>query len=159
MEKSRSYLIEAFEYVNAIVDISLADSFFEASAESQEINERNEMASQGAISSIKKAIQSLIEYIKSLIKKFSDFIKNKFMTKSEKDDYKKVKEAGYDETSESNTVKYYALKMQDGSGFTWQGMHQVGLSGFGVDEVVEMTINCIFTKKPEFSETLTVNGG
>ena len=73
--------------------------------------------------------------------------------------WKKVKAAGYDETSESNTVKYYALKMQDGSGFTWQGMHQVGLSGFGVDEVVEMTINCIFTKKPEFSETLTVTGG
>ena len=92
MEKSRSYLIEAFEYVNAIVDISLADSFFEASAESQEINERNQMASQGAISSIKKAVRSLIEYIKSLIKKFSDFIKNKFMTKSQKDDYKKVKE-------------------------------------------------------------------
>nr|DAQ47832.1 MAG TPA: hypothetical protein [Caudoviricetes sp.] len=38
-------------------------------------------------------------------------------------------------------------------------MHQVGLSGFGVDEVVEMTINCIFTKKPKFSETLTVTGG
>ena len=53
----------------------------------------------------------------------------------------------------------FRSKMQDGSGFTWQGMHQVGLSGFGVDEVVEMTINCIFTKKPEFSETLTVNGG
>ena len=82
-----------------------------------------------------------------------------FTANYNKDDYKKVKEAGYDETSESNVDKYYALKMQDGSGFTWQGMHQVGLSGFGVDEVVEMTINCIFTKKPEFSETLTVNGG
>lgn len=92
MEKSRSYLIEAFEYADAIVDISLADSFFEASAESQEINERNEIASQGAISSIKKAIRSLIEFIKDLIKKFSDFIKNKFMTKSEKDEYKKIKE-------------------------------------------------------------------
>lgn len=82
-----------------------------------------------------------------------------FTANYNKDDYKKVKEAGYDESSESNTVKYYALKMQDGSGFSWQGMHQVGLSGFGVDEVVEMTINCIFTKKPAFSETLTITGG
>nr|DAJ77591.1 MAG TPA: hypothetical protein [Caudoviricetes sp.]DAL93055.1 MAG TPA: hypothetical protein [Caudoviricetes sp.]DAT71019.1 MAG TPA: hypothetical protein [Caudoviricetes sp.] len=38
-------------------------------------------------------------------------------------------------------------------------MHQVGLSGFGVDEVVEMTINCIFHSTPKFSESLTVNGG
>ena len=76
-----------------------------------------------------------------------------------KTDYAAVKAAGYDDTSESNVDKYYALKMQDGSGFTWQGMHQVGLSGFGVDEVVEMTINCIFHSTPKFSESLTVNGG
>nr|DAQ27697.1 MAG TPA: hypothetical protein [Caudoviricetes sp.]DAV46188.1 MAG TPA: hypothetical protein [Caudoviricetes sp.] len=38
-------------------------------------------------------------------------------------------------------------------------MHQVGLSGFGVDEVVEMTINCIFHTKPKFVKALTINGG
>ena len=59
-----------------------------------------------------------------------------FTANYNKADYTKVKAASYDETSDSNTVKYYALKMQDGSGFTWQGMHQV-----------------------EFSETLTVTGG
>ena len=32
-----------------------------------------------------------------------------FTANYNKTDYKKVKEAGYDETSESNTVKYYAL--------------------------------------------------
>ena len=48
-----------------------------------------------------------------------------FTANYNKTDYKKVKEAGYDETSESNAVKYYALKMQDGSGFTWQGDHQL----------------------------------
>lgn len=82
-----------------------------------------------------------------------------FTANYNKDDYKKVKDTGYDEASESSAVKYYALKMQDGSGFTWQGMHQVGLSGFGVDEVVEMTINCIFTEKPKFIEDLVINGG
>ena len=82
-----------------------------------------------------------------------------FTANYNKTDYAAVKAAGYDDTSESNVDKYYALKMQDGSGFTWQGMHQVGLSGFGVDEVVEMTINCIFHSTPKFSESLTVNGG
>ena len=36
-----------------------------------------------------------------------------FTANYNKTDYKKVKEAGYDETSESNAVKYYALKMQE----------------------------------------------
>lgn len=81
-----------------------------------------------------------------------------FTANYNKDDYKKVKGAGYDETSESNVDKYYALKMQDGSGFTWQGTHLVGLSGFGVDEVVEMTVNCIFHSTPKFSDQLTIAG-
>lgn len=91
MDECALYLIEALEYTDAIVDISLADSFFENSAEAQEINDRNEAASQGAIASIKKAFQKLINAIKTLIKNFTDFIKNKLMTKSQKDEYKKVK--------------------------------------------------------------------
>lgn len=82
-----------------------------------------------------------------------------FTANYNKTDYASVKATAYDETSESNKDKYYALKMQDGSGFTWQGMHQVGLSGFGVDEVVEMTINCIFHTKPTFTEDLKINQG
>lgn len=74
-------------------------------------------------------------------------------------DYKKVSESGYDDTSDSNEDKYYALKMGDGSGFTWKGMHQVGVSSFGVDEVVEMPVNCIMKTKPKFSQNLTINGG
>lgn len=71
-------------------------------------------------------------------------------------DFESVSKLGYDDTSESNTVKYYALKLGDGSGFTWQGMHQVGVSGFGVDEVVEMPINIIMKTKPKFNKTLTI---
>lgn len=82
-----------------------------------------------------------------------------FTANYNKEDFDSVSKAGYDESSESNVDKHYALKMNDGSGFTWTGMHQVGLSGFGVDEVAEMTINCIFTTKPKFSKTLTINGG
>lgn len=82
-----------------------------------------------------------------------------FTANYNKTDYESVKKTAYDETSDSNADKFYALKLQDGSGFTWKGMHQIGLSGFGVDEVVEMTINCIFHSKPVFSKELTVNGG
>lgn len=81
-----------------------------------------------------------------------------FTANYNKTDYESVSNLGYDESSESNKDKYYALKLQDGSGFTWQGMHQVGLSGFGVDEVVEMTINCIFHTKPKFVKELSVTG-
>lgn len=82
-----------------------------------------------------------------------------FTANYNKTDYENVKKSAYDETSDSNEDQFYALKMQDGSGFSWKGMHQVGLSGFGVDEVVEMTINCIFHSKPTFSKDLSVTGG
>ena len=36
---------------------------------------------------------------------------------------------------------YYELTFSDGSGFTWQGQHTVGVPGKGVDEVLEFTIN------------------
>ena len=82
-----------------------------------------------------------------------------FTANYNKVDFESVSKTAYDETKEENTDNYYALKMQDGSGFTWKGVHTVGLSGFGVDEVVEMPINCIFHTKPKFSKALTVNGG
>lgn len=36
---------------------------------------------------------------------------------------------------------FYELAFSDGSTFTWQGQHTVGLPGKGVDEVLEATIN------------------
>ena len=36
---------------------------------------------------------------------------------------------------------FYELTFSDGSGFTWQGQHTVGVPGKGVDEVLEFTIN------------------
>ena len=51
-----------------------------------------------------------------------------------KEDFQKVK------TSEGKK-QYYQLEFSDGSTFTWQGQHTVGLPGKGVDEVLEATIN------------------
>ena len=51
-----------------------------------------------------------------------------------KEDFQKVK------TSEG-TPQYYELSFSDGSTFSWQGQHTVGLPGKGVDEVLEATIN------------------
>ena len=36
---------------------------------------------------------------------------------------------------------YYELSFSDGSAFTWEGQHTVGVPGKGVDEVLEFTIN------------------
>ena len=36
---------------------------------------------------------------------------------------------------------FYELAFSDGSTFSWQGQHTVGLPGKGVDEVLEATIN------------------
>ena len=36
---------------------------------------------------------------------------------------------------------YYELSLSDGTTFTWQGSHTLGVPGKGVDEVLEGTIN------------------
>ena len=36
---------------------------------------------------------------------------------------------------------FYELAFSDGSTFSWQGQHTVGLAGKGVDEVLEATVN------------------
>lgn len=56
----------------------------------------------------------------------------------------------------SNTDGYYAIVFSDGSGFTWQGQHTVGVPGHGVDEAVEFTINITNTSDVEFSESVTI---
>ena len=44
--------------------------------------------------------------------------------------------------ADENKPLYYELAFSDGSAFTWQGQHTVGIPGKGVDEVLEFTINC-----------------
>ena len=51
-----------------------------------------------------------------------------------KEDFQKVK------TTEGKPM-FYELEFSDGSTFSWQGQHTVGLPGKGVDEVLEATIN------------------
>ena len=51
-----------------------------------------------------------------------------------KEDFQKVK-------ATEGTPMFYELSFSDGSTFSWQGQHTVGLPGKGVDEVLEATIN------------------
>lgn len=54
--------------------------------------------------------------------------------------------------------KYYALRLSDGSGWTWQGEHTLGVPGHGVDEPVEFTINCTNSSPVKRSAEITVSG-
>ena len=51
-----------------------------------------------------------------------------------KEDFQKVK-------ANEGKPMFYELSFSDGSTFSWQGQHTVGLPGKGVDEVLEATIN------------------
>ena len=51
-----------------------------------------------------------------------------------KEDFQKVK-------ADEGKALFYELAFSDGSTFTWQGQHTVGLPGKGVDEVLEATLN------------------
>lgn len=44
---------------------------------------------------------------------------------------------------DADKALHYALEFSDGSKFTWEGKHTMGLPGKGVDEVIEMTINVV----------------
>lgn len=54
----------------------------------------------------------------------------------------------------ANTEGYYALRFSDGSGFTWQGQHTLGVPGHGVDEPVEFTINIANSTEVTFAESI-----
>ena len=45
---------------------------------------------------------------------------------------------------------FYELEFSDGSSFAWQGQHNLGMPGKGVDEVLEFTINSIASSPVEF---------
>lgn len=51
-----------------------------------------------------------------------------------KEDFQKCK-------ADEGKPLFYELAFSDGSTFTWQGQHTVGLPGKGVDEVLEATLN------------------
>ena len=50
------------------------------------------------------------------------------------------------------TTAWNDLEFSDGSKFTWQGKHTMGLPGKGVDEVIEMTINVVPSTDIAFSQ-------
>lgn len=47
---------------------------------------------------------------------------------------------------------FYKLAFSDGSSFSWQGQHTVGMPGKGVDEVLESTVNIAPSSTVEFSD-------
>lgn len=54
---------------------------------------------------------------------------------------------------DANKEQFYELSFSDGSSFSWQGMHTMGLPGKGVDEVIEMTINIVPSSDIVFEES------
>ena len=60
-----------------------------------------------------------------------------------KEDFQKCK------TDEGKAL-FYELAFSDGSTFSWQGQHTVGLPGKGVDEVLEATLNIAPSSPVEF---------
>lgn len=61
-----------------------------------------------------------------------------------KEDFQSVKD-------DEGKALFYELSFSDGSAFTWQGQHTVGLPGKGVDEVLEATINIAPSSPVEFA--------
>ena len=45
---------------------------------------------------------------------------------------------------------YYVLEFSDGSKFSWQGQHTLGVPGKGVNEVIEFTLNVVASTPVEF---------
>lgn len=70
--------------------------------------------------------------------------------------YSKEALAAVDETA--NTPGFYALRLSDGSGWSWEGEHLTGVPGKGVDEPVEFTVNIVNTTPLKREETITVGG-
>lgn len=58
----------------------------------------------------------------------------------------------------ANQAGYYALMFSDGSAFTWQGSHTMGIPGHGVDEAPEFTINCVASTDREFQPAFNPAG-
>lgn len=45
---------------------------------------------------------------------------------------------------------YYVLEFSDGSSFSWQGQHTLGVPGKGVNEVIEFTLNVVASSPVTF---------
>ena len=84
MDMSLEYLLEAQGYIEQFIDIPFSDAFFEE-------EDKNAEAKTGAISSIKKAIKVLIDKVKEAIKDLLDWVRSKFMSKEEKEEWSKFR--------------------------------------------------------------------
>ena len=60
MDEALQYLTEAQMHIDAFIDVSLADSFFEETDEIRAINESNESHKTGALEALKKAFSALM---------------------------------------------------------------------------------------------------
>ena len=53
-------------------------------------------------------------------------------------------------SSDAGVPLYYSLKLNDEEQFTWQGAHQVYVTGAGVNEVVRMKITVVPSTQPVY---------
>lgn len=86
MDMSLEYLLEAQGYIEQFVDVPFSDMFFEDT-------DVNAEAKGGAINAIKNAIKTLIKKIKEAIVDIKEWIHSKFMSREEKEKWKKMKAA------------------------------------------------------------------
>ena len=91
MDEALYYLMEAQNYIDSFVDISVADSFFEETEEAKEANENNEKAKGGAVAALKKAFRAMIEAIKNIISNISDFFQTRALSAEERQRYAEFK--------------------------------------------------------------------
>ena len=89
MDEALQYFTEAQMHIDAFIDIPLADAFFEETDEIRAINESNEEHRTGAIASLQKAFKVIIDRLKEAFSRMTEAIKSQFMTKEEKERYKK----------------------------------------------------------------------
>jgi hypothetical protein len=93
MDKAYYYLQEAESYMSLIVDVSLADAFFESTDDVKDTIANNQKATTGAMGAIRNAFRAIIDAIKKLLERFTDFIKTGFMSKERREQYKEFRQA------------------------------------------------------------------
>jgi hypothetical protein len=78
MDEAYFYLREAQAYIDSFIDISLEDSFFEATEEAKKANINNQKATTGALGALKNAFDALIELVQTIISSIGNFFKSLF---------------------------------------------------------------------------------
>lgn len=84
MDESLDFLCEAADYLDKYIPISDVDVILEATPFAKKANENNKNMGNGAMASIKKAIDAIILVIKKAITAVTNFLQEAFMSKEDR---------------------------------------------------------------------------